>query len=205
MLERTSPLLLVEDEELLAQSLIRTLSGLRRTERAATVAEARERLDTTPSWLAAVVDIGLPDGSGLDVVRYARQKLPLLPVLILTAREDEPLINEAHVLRASYAVKPFDLGEMRRFVLRAESFEAVPNSVLDESVAELAKECGLTRREAEVVAAAFARRSRREVLATLGVSENTLKSQVKSILRKTGHDSMQALSRALLRDVLTTR
>jgi DNA-binding NarL/FixJ family response regulator len=148
------------------------------------------------------VDVGLPDGSGLTVVRRARELFPLLPVLVLTGRDDMEVINAAHALRVDLACKPIDREEIVRFVEGALALGCITDARIQEKVAELAAASKLTPREAQIVELTLSRRSRSEVLAELGVSENTLKTQVKGLLRKTGHDSMTALTRSLLTDLL---
>lgn len=195
-------MLVVEDEPLVAQSLVRALRRVRDVELVESVRGAVAALKSDEKWAAAILDVGLPDGNGLDVLKLARELYPLLPVLVLTARDDVATINEAHRLRAEFACKPFDLHEVVRFAKDALSFEHVPAERVAEAVRGLAQECGLTPREVAIVQTSLTHRSRSDVLAELGVSENTLKSHVRSVLKKTGHDSMQSLSRALLRDAL---
>lgn len=199
------PLLLVEDEPLVADAIIRALRSLRQTEHVTTVEAALEQLGSSREWLGAIVDLGLPDGDGLDVIRHARLVRPLLPILVMTAHDDVRRINEVHRLGAAYSCKPCDVADVLRFVDEARRFERITSAALQRVALELARECGLTRREVDVVVATLTHRDRSEVLDDLDVTENTLKGQIKGVLRKTGHDSMQSLSRALLRSVLLER
>ena len=80
-------LLLVEDDTSLAQEL----AGLLRradfaVDTCATAAEALEAGLNEP-YDAAILDLGLPDGDGLDVLAAWRAQKSRLPVLILTARD----------------------------------------------------------------------------------------------------------------------
>jgi DNA-binding NarL/FixJ family response regulator len=196
------PLLVVEDEPLVADSLVRALRAVREVTLLHSVGDASAALESGRQWAAAILDVGLPDGSGLEVLRLARQLYPLLPVLVLTARDDVETINETHRLRAEFACKPFDLHQVVRFAKDALAFENVSEERVLEAADALAKDCNLTPREVMIVKATLTHKSRSEVLTELGVTENTLKSHVRSVLRKTGHDSMQSLTRALLRDAL---
>ncbi len=63
--------LIAEDDELVGRILVRALSEHGRTELVTSVEEARTALKTG-SFTAVVVDVGLPDGSGLDVINDAR-------------------------------------------------------------------------------------------------------------------------------------
>jgi two-component system, OmpR family, response regulator len=60
-----------------------------------------------------LLDLGLPDGSGLDVLRELRDRRDWRPTIILTARDQ--ISDRIEGLKAGaddYVVKPFDLGEL---------------------------------------------------------------------------------------------
>ena len=58
--------------------------------RTGTVAEAKNWLDINASTLnVLLIDLGLPDGSGLDVIRYAMQRNPACEVLVISMFGDE--------------------------------------------------------------------------------------------------------------------
>ncbi len=105
-------LLIVEDDRSIAMGLEYSLrqegfdvtlcSGVEEASRAL---EA-ERYDL------AVLDLSLPDGSGYDVCRLAKEKSDL-PVIFLTAREDETSVVMGLDMGADdYIVKPFRLREL---------------------------------------------------------------------------------------------
>src|SRR6476661_893749 len=79
-------LLVVEDNAQLSQLLGKGLgmAGYD-TDLLATVADARAALMTT-SYAALILDLGLPDGDGLSVLRELRHRKDPIPVLVLTAR-----------------------------------------------------------------------------------------------------------------------
>jgi len=81
--------------ELLAESSEVTVIGEAGT--------ARETLEQVRNgkWDVLVLDINLPDGSGLDVLRQVKQEYPQLPVLILTIYAEEQFAVRA--LRAGAA------------------------------------------------------------------------------------------------------
>ncbi|TIC88083.1 response regulator transcription factor [Nocardioides sp. GY 10113] len=99
--------LLIEDDEQIAASLAQVL---RQRGRLVSVAHrASEALallvDTPPD--VAVLDLGLPDLDGLDVLRMVRG-FSDLPLIVATARDDEPTIVRALEGGADdYVVKPF--------------------------------------------------------------------------------------------------
>src|SRR5690349_7024280 len=81
--------LLLEDDPAIARTVAFALQreGFE-VEHVLLVRAARERLAAQPADLA-ILDVGLPDGSGLDLCRELRARWPALPLVLLTARSDE--------------------------------------------------------------------------------------------------------------------
>ncbi len=80
--------------------------------RAATLAAAREHL-TRRIVGFVILDLGLPDGDGLDLCREVRRRSPALPVLVLTCRDEE--VDRVVGLETGaddYVVKPFSTREL---------------------------------------------------------------------------------------------
>ncbi len=65
-------------------------------------------------WDAIILDINLPGGSGLDLLRYLRRELHrYTPVLVLSGLKQERSITEAQALGAQeYLTKPFSPKEL---------------------------------------------------------------------------------------------
>ena len=105
-------LLIVEDDPMLGNALLSGLSQYFQAVLAPSLAEARHRLATTEFSLV-LLDLSLPDGSGLDLLREIRRTKTPLPVIILTARDNAQYRIEGLQLGADdYVGKPFDLGEL---------------------------------------------------------------------------------------------
>ena len=106
-------LLIVDDDRALRDALRRalTLAGYEVVEASAGL-EAIERVsEQAPD--ALILDIGLPDVSGLEVCRRLRAHGKRVPVLMLTARNAvEDRIDGLDAGADDYLVKPFDLGEL---------------------------------------------------------------------------------------------
>lgn len=81
---------------------------------------------------AAIVDIGLPGLSGLEVIAALRKRGSLLPILILTARNSwQDKVSGLEMGADDYLVKPFQMEELQarlRALLRRAS--AVPDTLL---------------------------------------------------------------------------
>ena len=118
-------LLIVEDDEVLRDGLVVGLSLVGFTSEAvASVAEAEAALEMG-GFSGLVLDLMLPDGTGLDLLARLRAGGSRLPVLMLTAR-DRPQERVAGLDGGAddYLGKPFDLQELaarlRAILRRAE-------------------------------------------------------------------------------------
>jgi DNA-binding response OmpR family regulator len=83
---------------------------------ARTLREARAALQSTPAADGLLLDIHLPDGSGLDLLRDLRQESDTarLPVLVLTAEGEDRILREARRLGATLVTKPFSPSKLSK-------------------------------------------------------------------------------------------
>lgn len=105
--------LLVEDDPEVARTVCEGLETARfSVDHVSTVAGGRQKL-ATRSYDALILDIALPDGSGLELADTLRASRSPLPVLILTARStvDERLEGFRHGAD-DYLCKPFAVDEL---------------------------------------------------------------------------------------------
>ena len=106
-------LLLVEDDRMLGDALAAALAQDGWSiDRAEDASAARLAL-VDHGYTAVLLDLGLPRGSGLDVLAALRQRYDTTPVLIITARDQ--LSDRVRGLDAGaddYIVKPFEAGEL---------------------------------------------------------------------------------------------
>lgn len=106
-------ILLVEDEENLGVTLKEYLEGKGyNVQLAQSVSQAKDHFEEqTPDIV--LMDIGLPDGSGLDLARELRRKSPNLLLLFLSALNDPDTKLEGFEIGAEdYITKPFALKEL---------------------------------------------------------------------------------------------
>jgi DNA-binding response OmpR family regulator len=105
--------LLVEDDAVLREVMLRSLNDAgHRVDVASTVADASQLWRVQP-FDAVLLDLNLPDGSGLIALREARARDDHTPVLILTARNrTDERIAGLDAGADDYLGKPFDLGEV---------------------------------------------------------------------------------------------
>lgn len=141
-------LLVVEDNKQLSQLLAKGLQTAGyEADVLATAAEARTALMTT-SYAALVLDLGLPDGDGLAILRELRHRKDSIPVLVLTARGG--LHDRVNGLRSGaddYLVKPFALEEL---VARLEAQLRRPGQILGNSLRIANMEFDTRNRQASI-------------------------------------------------------
>jgi DNA-binding response OmpR family regulator len=104
--------LVVEDDPQVASTIAGALQrdGWQ-ADTASSLAEARQMLDSTSPRIV-VVDIGLPDGSGMAFVREASGR-PDLGIIVVTGRADEvDRVIGLELGADDYVTKPFSLREM---------------------------------------------------------------------------------------------
>ncbi|MEE2045020.1 response regulator transcription factor, partial [Nocardiopsis tropica] len=125
-------ILVVEDDDRVARGLVTALrSASFDVQRVATA----ERALTAPPADVVLLDLGLPDADGIDLLRKLRER-PQTAVIAVTARSEER--DRVRGLRAGaddYVVKPFGVAELlaridavlrRTRPARAEAAEAEP-------------------------------------------------------------------------------
>ena len=106
-------LLLVEDDPRLADLVARLLGGERHLVDTATTGTIALEMAGAPGIDAIVLDVGLPDLSGLEVARRIRARGSRVPILMLTARD--AVSDRVAGLDAGaddYLVKPFAIEEL---------------------------------------------------------------------------------------------
>ena len=125
-------LLIVEDSEELAQLLANGLkSAGYDSDVLLTASDARAALSTT-RYAAIILDLGLPDGDGLSILREIRQRDDPTPVLVLTARGSvDDRVSGLHSGADDYLVKPFAFEEL---VARLAALLRRPGQLLGSSL-----------------------------------------------------------------------
>jgi len=193
--------LIAEDDELVGRLLVRALSAHGETELVTTVAGARSALESR-SFTAVVVDVGLPDGSGLDVLSDARLQDPAVAALVVSGKVDARRLAVAHRLDASYLLKPVDTRQIDLFAVRTRSRLRERAAKVARVAKRWAFEYGLTKAETSVLELAAEGPSRARLAVLRDVSPTTLKKQIQVLLAKTGDPSLDTAVNRLLRMVV---
>lgn len=187
--------LVLEDHVALAQTLASVVRCVGDAHVAMTNEEGFELLGERDEWAGFLIDVVMPDGNGLDVLAYARERGHEGPALVLTAMHDADTINRTYELRGRYLVKPCDPLGIMRFLT-----DAAHDPRQELFVRDWAQRYELTETEISILRSASEGSERDQVAFERGVSSTTLKKHVNNLLRKTGDASLLALAARMLRD-----
>ena len=194
---RVLRLLVVDDHEVVRRGLVALLDrreGFQVVAEAGTVAEAIDQARRFAPDIV-VLDIRLPDGSGIEACREIRSELPGTRVVMLTSYPDEEAVLSAIVAGASgYLLKQIrarDLVAALETVGRGESLldPAVTEKVL-ERIRRIASGSytdelsQLTPQEQKILALVAEGKTNKEIAADIFLSDKTVKNYVSSILSK---------------------
>jgi DNA-binding response OmpR family regulator len=106
-------MLVIEDEAAIADFVVRALRTQGHSVDVAARADEGERLALGTVVDLVVLDRGLPDGDGLDVLRAIRAGKPQLPVIVLTAQgEIADKVAGLDAGATDYMTKPFSVEEL---------------------------------------------------------------------------------------------
>ena len=190
-------IVVVDDHEVVRRGLVRLLDrpGFDVVAEAGTAAEALEAVRRDAPDLV-VMDLRLPDGSGIEACRRIRSEFPATSVVILTMYP----IEEAVVAAAAAGASAFLLKQVRGREI-VESLDAVRRgeSLSDDgavqrvlaSVRELASDgsrevAALSAQERRILLLVAEGKSNGEVAAEVFLSDKTVKNYVSHILSKLG-------------------
>ena len=192
--------LLVDDHPMIAAALDMLLRGssYELLGRARSVAEANREITRVKPDLV-LLDVNLPDGSGLDVLRRISRARVRPRVILLTAgMDDSQLLTADELEPEGMVLKTSDPG------LLTEAMDAVVggNRWIDPEIADRTRRAQeradsappLTRRERELIELVRQGLKNRDIAAELGVTEGTVKVYLHAIFDKLQVDNRTELA-----------
>lgn len=198
------PVLIVEDEPLMQDRLKRILRSLGYQNDAIVIAgclrEAREHVEDHPVAMA-LVDVGLPDGNGIELIEQLRSEDPSLSILVISAWSTEEIIltalragatgyvlKEREDLEISFSIRsvlrggaPIDPFIARRILalLPADARQAENAVQTDDEPA-----VNLSARETQILRLVAEGLTNREIAEQLFISKYTAECHIKRIYKK---------------------
>jgi two-component system response regulator DevR len=188
---------LVDDHELARRGiagLLEAESDIQIIGEASTALQARSRiLATRPD--VAVLDVRLPDGSGIDVCRDIRSADPGIQCLMLTAYDDDEAIYAAVIAGAAgYVLKDIRGAGLVDSVRKIAAGRTLLDPTLTAKVVERmrgeasgdSRLASLSTRERQIMALIADGLTNREIGLRLSLAEKTVKNYVSGLLSKLG-------------------
>jgi two-component system response regulator DevR len=187
---------LVDDHEVVRQGLRSLLEadGLEVVGEAATAAQAVVRIAATRPQVA-VLDVQLPDGTGVDVCREIRSMLPDTACIMLTSFDDDDALFAAIMAGAAgYLLKQIRGLQLVDAVRRVAAGESLLDPKVTARVLERVRSgpkqdprlAALTDQERRILDLIAEGLTNRQIGTRLGLAEKTVKNYVSSMLAKIG-------------------
>jgi len=192
----TELVFVIDDDASMREAISRLLHTIGLTVR--TFGSAREFLGTRlPDIPACVIlDVRLPDLSGLDLQREMVERGIHVPVIFITGHGDIPMSVQAMKAGAvEFLTKPFRDQELLDAVRSGIHRDREGRKERTELAALREGLSHLTRRERQVMALVVAGLLNKQIALRLGTSEKTIKIHRSQVMRKMRADSLAELVR----------
>ncbi|MEY4246202.1 MAG: hypothetical protein RLZZ245_3787 [Verrucomicrobiota bacterium] len=162
----------------------------------------RKAASSSPDVL--VVDIRMPDGDGIQTIKELMKINPKVKTLILTTYDnEEDVFNGLEAGARGYILKDTTREEIIEAVRKVHAGERFLPSAIAARLADRIIRPSLTPRELDVLRLVSRGRSNKEMAAAMFISDETVKSHMKSLFQKLGvHDRAEAVGIALQRGLL---
>jgi DNA-binding NarL/FixJ family response regulator len=151
-----------------------------------------------------LMDIRLPDMSGIDAMRTILAAAPTACVVMLTSHEGDMDLKRALLGGAQgYLLKGMEGSQLMQEIRLVHSGQRRISPVVAAKIAEHVTEEGLTPREIEVLQLVAAGNRNKEIAYSLSISEDTVHGHLKNILSKLhANDRTHAVMIGLRRGIL---
>jgi len=145
-------ILIVEDDKKISRIIELQLNHAGfSTIKAFTGREAIEIVSQNPNFDLILLDIMLPEVSGIEVLNHIKSKDPKIPVIFLTAKDDTKDMVAAFELGADdYVTKPFNFDELLARIkanIRKKTVQKSPNTLISFKDIEINLECFTVKRQ----------------------------------------------------------
>lgn len=164
----------------------------------------REVMESKETADVYILDLRMPEGDGVETIKALVARDPTARVLVLTTYDNEEDIFQALEAGArGYLLKDTTKEEIIEAVRRVHQGERYLPQTIAARLADRLIRPQLTPREVDVLRLAARGRSNKEMAAAMFISEETVKSHMKSLFIKLGvHDRTQAVALAIQRGLL---
>jgi len=196
MTKAPAPVLVVDDDDAVRAAIGMLLQASGVAYRA--FSGAREFLEAAP-WdegVCLVLDVRMPEISGIELLKQLRARGIALPVIVMTGHGDVPMAVTAMKLGAyDFIEKPFDESHLLELIRQAAAAGAQAQTRDAERAAAAERIATLTPREREVFELVTAGKLNKVIAYDLGLSARTVEIHRARVMEKTGAKSLSELVR----------
>jgi DNA-binding NarL/FixJ family response regulator len=155
--------------------------------------------------LGAILDTQLPDGDPFTLVDALRQNTPGLPLLLVSSSHCAQALSRAHLASVPLVHRDSCQENLRAFATEVNTHSACIHRGIDDILEALVQSKRLSLRESQILRVATYGIPRSYIARRLGLSENTIKTQVRSLLDKTKRANLAELVWSVHNKALKTR
>ena len=199
-------ILIADDHHVVREGFAALLNTVPDLKVVAQAADGREAVNAFEKHNPDVtlMDLRMPNVSGVEAVTEIRKKHPGARVIVLTTFDgDEDIYRALQAGAKGYLLKGMFGDELVDAIRAVHAGKSRIPSVIAERLAERVRGSELTARELDVLKAIVAGRSNKEIAAGLAISEATVKTHINNVLSKLGvSDRTQAATTALQRGIV---
>jgi DNA-binding NarL/FixJ family response regulator len=199
-------ILIVDDHPIMRvgiAAIINAQPGMQVVGQAGTAGEAVRLFEVLRPDLT-LMDLRLPDRSGVEAIRSIRAISPKAKIVVLTTYEGDEDIHQALNAGArGYLIKGMPHDALAKALQRVHAGQRYLPQVVTEALSSRIPGSHLSQREQEVLQLMFAGKSNREIAEELSIKEATVKSHVSVILMRLDvSDRTQAVVEGLKRGLV---
>ena len=190
---------LIDDDEAIRVSLSFVLEMNDLPSRTYRSAEEFLAVSETLTMGCVVTDVRMPEMSGLELVRRLKERMVMLPVIVITGHGDVPLAVEA--MRAGvidFIEKPFDDVVLLRSIRMALDATVASDMHAQERLRFEQVLATLSGRETEVLRGVIAGKMNKVIAFELGISPRTVEVYRANVMSKTHANGLSELVRFAL-------
>ena len=208
-------LLIVDDHPVFREGLAQTLRQLvpkPEILKASNTEEARRLLATNPDIDLMIVDLLMPDETGIDLLKQISENTLIVPAVAMSGETNIQLIKSALKFGSlgfiSKSSKPDEIQQAVKMILAGRY--SLPDDVRrdlqelrDKGVPPVAKELGITRKQYSVLELMAEGLANRQIAYTLNLTEHTIKSHSQALFSALGvHNRTACVARAQALDLI---
>lgn len=135
--------------------------------------------------VGAILDSQFPDGDVFEFVAALREQTPGLPLLMVSSQHCADVLSRAHLSKVPLVHRGNCQENLRAFAIQLNTYSACTRDGIDTILEDLIQTKRLSLRESQILTVATYGIPRSYIARRLGLSENTIKTQVRSLLDKT--------------------